>query len=346
MPLIVHCPNGCVIRVPLARAGTIVRCSECKSVMQLRPLSPEEASSGRTIEVHALLATASQHGSEDSAAHDSASPELTDATAAMAEEGLISPAHGMHAPSNLHRDFALESEPAAAANPSEEAESNRMESVELPVPQPAKLRFARGRRRRNRMRPAAIRKGPFLDVAEIERAMTRPSDAGEFDGLQLDETYEDRSDDDCRFLSQFYAASIGFMGMVLILPALLAWSGWTVLPVEPTGSRWIFIMIFLGALHIVYGIFLFQIPERAALWSVSLFLLFVACVHGVFTAGTWLDKGNGRVSHFLQLPPTETPMVTLWCFLNLIFSAILCYLCGRLAIRWRNKLLRTAAQSK
>ena len=172
--------------------------------------------------------------------------------------------------------------------------------------------------------------------------MAQPSKAADFDGIQLDDIgFEDRSDEDLRILSQFYAACIGFMGLVLIFPSLLAWSGWSVLPVEPLGSRWIFIMIFLGALHIVYAIFLFQIQERAALWAVSFFLLFVACLHGVFTAGTWLDQGYGPVSRFFQLPPTETAAVTLWCFLHLCFSALLSYLCGRHALRWKRKLQRS-----
>jgi hypothetical protein len=170
----------------------------------------------------------------------------------------------------------------------------------------------------------------------IDLGLATAGEAAEFEGIRLDEDrFDDRSDDEFRFLSQFFAACIAVMGLVLIIPSSLAWNGWGGLPVEPLGSRWIFIMIFLGALHIMYSIYLFQLLDRSALWSVSIFLLAVACIHGVFTAGTWLDAGIGPVSRFLQLPPTETAAVTLWCFLHLCFSVLLSYLCGRQALRWK-----------
>ncbi len=348
MPLIVHCPNGCVIRVPLARAGTIVRCSECKSVIQLRRLSPSESSGGQTIEVRASLAQihtlgSGVHAEPLPATHDELLPA---AFLDRGDELLIHPPAKV-APSNLHRELASETESTGSQNGGKTTGPNRENEFELPVPRPARLRFTRGRRPRDRSRHSNRPITPAADVAEIDLGLNRPSDATDFDSIQVDEDgFEDRSDSDYQFLSHFYAACIGVMGLVLISLSTLAWSGWSVLPVQPLGSRWIFIMIFLGGLHLVYSIFLFQIPERAALWSVSIFLLMVGCIHGVFTAGTWLDKGSGPVSRFLQLPPTETAAVTLWCFLHLCFSVIFSYLCGRLAQRWKLKLQRRLVQSQ
>jgi len=55
MPLRVHCPNGCLIRMPSNRAGRIVRCPECKSSIQLSLASESEIKSGKPIPIEATL---------------------------------------------------------------------------------------------------------------------------------------------------------------------------------------------------------------------------------------------------------------------------------------------------
>ena len=343
MPLIVHCPNGCVIRVPLARAGMIVRCSQCKSAIQLRPLTPMESAGGQAIEVRASLANIISSEVESVPApqvqaFDAMAPKsAVDREQERRAENL--PTKG--ASSSVHRDLESEMDSLQAQHAEKTADASQFDQFELPVPQPSRLRFARNKRMPIRSRRSSHPATQPVDAADIDLGLSRPNQAADFESIQIDEDdFEDRSEDECRFLSQFYAACIGVMGMVLIVPSLLAWGGWSALPVEPLGSRWIFIMIFLGALHIVYAVFLFQIQDRSALWPVSIFLLLVGCIHGIFTAGTWLDQGNGPVSRFLQLPPTETAAVTLWCFLHLCFSVLLSYLCGRHALRWKLRLQR------
>lgn len=334
MPLIVRCPNGCIIRVPRARAGTMIRCTECKSVIQLRRLTPVEATGDQTIEIQGSPVEVHPVPVEDPAWASAAgqlgprSPTGAEANTGNSVE-VPSQTDDATLPSASHSDRAIE----------DIAGQGELDPFEISVPQPARLRFARTHRKRE----PALRtdQRPKGDKSEGEFDVgAPPSDTPlEFEGIQIDdEGVAIRFDYEFRFLSQFFAMCIGVMGLVLIVPSLLAWSGWAVLPVEPLGSRWIFIMIFLGALHIVYAIFLFQVQDRSALWSVSLFLLLVGCVHGVFTAGTWLDGGSGPVSRFLQLPPSETAAVTLWCFLHLCFSALLSYLCGRQALRWYQRV--------
>jgi hypothetical protein len=340
MPLIVHCPSGCIIRIPRARAGTIVRCTECKSLLQLRSLTPSEWSSSTPIELNASLAN-------------------RDATGHLVLPDPVAPIHSPIATiPTPHRvaEPANEDPRAAAAGaispPTSAGDVDRsdspIDSFELPVPQPPRLRFGRTQRKRGRSRTKRSATAGSAG-AGMEFGLQSTGEETEFEGIRLDEdVFEGRSEDEFRFLSQFFAACIGVMGLVLIVPSSLAWNGWAALPVEPLGSRWIFIMIFLGALHIVYAVFLFQVLDRSALWSVSIFLLAVGCTHGIFTAGTWLDAGVGPVSRFLQLPPTDTAAVTLWCFLHLCFSVLLSYLCGSQALRWkqshqRNHALNAAA---
>ena len=55
MPLRVHCPNGCLIRLPAHRAGSSTRCGQCKAIIALPTISETELLSGKPIPVHARL---------------------------------------------------------------------------------------------------------------------------------------------------------------------------------------------------------------------------------------------------------------------------------------------------
>lgn len=339
MPLLVHCPTGCVIRVPRARAGTMVRCTECKTIIQLRVLTSAEIAATGDVEIRATLASVlSSERSETPVANRGIS-------SSPAGSSTPPPVPTVHEAHQRMRQLPVEipdptsESPRAGTDAQHELEPDKHEPIELPILRPARLRFNRAERQRTRW-GKGTRSAKVATAARRRGLADEGEDGDGVDAIQIDEDVSGfRSDDELRFLTQFYAACIGFMGLVLIVPSFLAWGGWAALPVEPMGSRWIFIMIYLGALHLMYAVFLFQVPDRSALWAISLFLLVVGCVHGVFTAGTWLDAGSGPVSRFLQLPASETAAVTLWCFLHLCFSALLCYLCGRQALKWKQSLL-------
>ena len=54
MPILVRCPKGCKVRAPESKAGKIVRCPKCKSLIQLAPLS-EVQIANKEVEVSASL---------------------------------------------------------------------------------------------------------------------------------------------------------------------------------------------------------------------------------------------------------------------------------------------------
>ncbi len=320
MPLIVHCPTGCVLRVPMARAGSIVRCSECKSVIQLRSLTVGESSQNQPVELFATLVAAS---------HGDSNATLVDSPPQSLREDRSETFSG--AQTIVDRAMDPQSDPS------------KLDQFELPVPQPARLRFGSRKRKRKGTAHASRKSAQTIVGGEIDLGLEKHSASPDLSGIDLLEPTDiEPSDEEFRLMSQFFAFCLAILGGVLVVPSLLAWNGWTAVPVEPLGSRWVPIMIFLGALHFVYAIFLFQVQDRAALWSVAIFMLVVGCIHGVFTAGTWLDAGVGPVSRFLQLPYGEASTLTLWCFLHLCFAILLCYLCGRQALLWKMSQLRLA----
>lgn len=60
MPLIVNCPNGCQIRIPINRSGRVVRCPKCKSAIRIPSFEKAFADLGQVVEVAAKLATKKQ----------------------------------------------------------------------------------------------------------------------------------------------------------------------------------------------------------------------------------------------------------------------------------------------
>lgn len=60
MPLIVNCPNGCQIRIPINRSGRVVRCPKCKSAIRIPSFEKAFSDLGQVIEVAAKLATKKQ----------------------------------------------------------------------------------------------------------------------------------------------------------------------------------------------------------------------------------------------------------------------------------------------
>ncbi len=56
MPLLVHCPHGCQIRVPVSRAGRVVRCPECKTAIRIAQLDVSALTGKELIPCTAKLA--------------------------------------------------------------------------------------------------------------------------------------------------------------------------------------------------------------------------------------------------------------------------------------------------
>jgi hypothetical protein len=125
------------------------------------------------------------------------------------------------------------------------------------------------------------------------------------------------------------------LGLAMIVPAVMTWTEALSSEEMAPLSRWQTILLFLGGLHVAYAVYLSQLFDLAALWSVAIFLLATACIQAVMAMGIWLDGGSGPISRWLQIPVELSSSATLWSFLYLCFAAILCSLCGYQAYQWQ-----------
>jgi len=136
-------------------------------------------------------------------------------------------------------------------------------------------------------------------------------------------------------------ASIFLLALLNIAPVLVAIPSSApdpsiVLPARHTLENWGVIGIALASLHVAYCVYLLQLPARASLSVVSLFLLLVASAYALLMAVRLFGTENHQLVQWLALDHHRftAGQQALWCFLLVLLSGLVSYLTGRAATRW------------
>ena len=212
----------------------------------------------------------------------------------------------------------------------------RRDSDTLPVPAPMRMLVNDGKppERLDRLDLDIEVHRPHQEDA-VEFDIDKPEPVFEFVEIKIDDEPIYVTESDNPLMARFFAICVAMLGLAMIVPAALtsaqSFAGSEMTPM----SRWQIVSLFLGGLHLAYAVYLFQIPDLAALWSVAVFLLAAACVQAVIAMGLWLDSGSGPIRRWLQIPNALASSSTLWSFLYLCFAAILCSMCGYHAYQWQ-----------
>ena len=154
--------------------------------------------------------------------------------------------------------------------------------------------------------------------------------------IELDKSDRTQRDDD-RFLIRFYAICVLMIGLVTIVPALYQWiqisqaDGLGVVP------RWAYLLGFVGGLHLLYAILLFQVDDYSAIQSLAVFLLVVTCMYGFLAVTLTLGGAAGSMARLLEVPSVLRPRASIWCGLMFGISALSCFLLGREAVILRRR---------
>ena len=99
---------------------------------------------------------------------------------------------------------------------------------------------------------------------------------------------------------------------------------------------------FLAALHLIYAIFLVQIKDWSALFTVAIAMLAVAVVFAAVSAGLLTGGGQGVIAQFLEIPHVLISQASIWCVAMLCLATMMCYIGGKVAVNWKRteQLLR------
>ncbi len=351
MPLRVHCPNGCLTRMPSSRAGKIVRCPECKSTIELNPVSESEQKSGKPIPIHARLVDMQANVVESVADPVDADPDevsasidagletdsrvLEKATEQVADSAKIPevPSSAVKKPSHESAkprlNVPMELSPVAIKKTKDQHKAKLKQILQEPDPIVEFHHLDTARRRKNQI---ANRK-PVPPPVGSELA--EPGVSALFDQKASWEDRVRKSNSDRVVLARFFAVSLCVVAVVNMFPALYFGYDWYQSLENSTLPRWIYLQIFLAAIHVLYAIFLFQIPDWSSLRAVSVALLVIAFLFGLTSTSLLVGGGAGELAAFLGLTFTMIQRATIWCVAMLCLSTLMSYLGGREAANWQ-----------
>lgn len=136
------------------------------------------------------------------------------------------------------------------------------------------------------------------------------------------------------------AAGIALLALLNILPMVVALHA----PVSDRPANllggalletWALGIVLIAVLHLVYLLYVLQLPDYSCVRVVSLFLLAVSTLYAVVLALRLLaSEGNGLMRWLgLDSNVFSSSQEALWCFLMVLISGSLSYLAGRAASR-------------
>ena len=359
MPLRVHCPNRCLVRMPINRAGRVVRCPKCKSPIKIPEIPESALASGKPIPCHARIVRLRESEQVESANEivaDQSSDELDNIGPAAFSQTLVeSNTEERIQPSRLPVPEVLKPLAKSGAVAAEEALSSTADlqknQPNLPKPQIKPQAKYRAIDRVELPKP-----GTRTPVLESRGGVPSPDPmpdrspsatpllidlgigAGELSGRRSEKDWKDRlekANADRNVLARFFALCLCIVSIVNMVPAFYHWYQWTQLVETMALPRWIYILIFVGAIHFVYAIFLAQISDWSALRAVSVAMLAIAFVFGFVSTGLLVGGGQGNLSSFLGISFTMNRQACIWCVAMLCLATLMSYWAGRESSNWQ-----------
>ncbi|MDG2013471.1 MAG: hypothetical protein P8J33_08200 [Pirellulaceae bacterium] len=138
-------------------------------------------------------------------------------------------------------------------------------------------------------------------------------------------------------LPKFFGASAIALGFLTIFPVVYFQVG-----LEGAGDgesipRWLYLLGFLGSLHVLYGLYVTQWVDFSSLQVLSLFMLTVTCLYGFIAIALLLEESHGVVSGGLQVSSALHQKAIVWCGIMFGITALACYGFGREAMSWQQR---------
>jgi hypothetical protein len=106
----------------------------------------------------------------------------------------------------------------------------------------------------------------------------------------------------------------------------------------PFVARWALVLFFLGIVQLAYAVYLFQLPDWATVWVVTVLLLLMAAGYAAVLGMVLISDGDGLLvgPHGLQLADKLAGgQAALWCLCMVCVATILAFFAGRMSVRWR-----------
>lgn len=170
---------------------------------------------------------------------------------------------------------------------------------------------------------------PEIKLVNPKEVVTEKEEAIDWEE-RLENANQDR-----RMLARFFAGCLCVVAIVNMTPALYHWYHWAQMTESMELPRWIYIQVFVGAIHLVYAVFLFQVSDWSAMRAVSVAMLLVAFVFGSVSTGLLVSGGQGDLSGFLGIPFSLSKQAAIWCVAMLCLATLMSYWGGKESLNWQ-----------
>lgn len=360
MPLRIKCPTGHTLIVPDDRAGRTLTCPRCdQPVVVPEPESDVAGTALLGVLAEGSVATAvirttigSSNSGNDSRAVGSALrsvPTPTERHIAPPPKPLVKPK------SRVLPVVPPAVEPAPPVEPKVEVPAElppaELPPTELTVPEPPPLEP-----------PSAPAIGP--EVASVAASPAVEPDHYEPAAPPLADLLAPPPifvpqikpqvpaalhDDAARTLAAYWlSAALAAAALFSVAPAV--WDVVEFLQIAESQfvARWALVLFFLGVVQLAYAVYLFQLPDWATVWVVTLFSLATAAIYAGVLGLVLLSRADGFLvgPQGLQLADKLAGgKAALWCVCMVSVSTILAFFAGKLSTRWRQAELMLRAIS-
>ncbi|MFW6172031.1 MAG: hypothetical protein ACODAD_16205 [Planctomycetota bacterium] len=142
------------------------------------------------------------------------------------------------------------------------------------------------------------------------------------------------------------AVGIAVLALLDVFPVVVAArQGWGEPPTQWIDAHmlepWAMAVILVAILHLVYMVYLLQLPDYSCVRVVSCFLLVISTAYAIVLGVRLLAPSSNRIMTSLALErnPFSSQQESLWCFLMMTLTGVLSYLAGRAASQWRARLM-------
>lgn len=356
MPLRIKCPTGHTLIVPDDRAGRTLTCPRCdQPVVVPEPEADVAGTALLGVLAEAAVATAAMRTAAATGAPSAVGtalrgvPEHAERCTPPTPKPLVKPK------SRVLPVVPPAVEPAPPVEPKVEVPAElppaELPPAELTVPEPPPLEP-----------PSAPAIGP--EVASVAASPAVEPDHYEPAAPPLADLLAPPPifvpqikpqvpaalhDDAARTLAAYWlSAALAAAALFSVAPAV--WDVVEFLQIAESQfvARWALVLFFLGVVQLAYAVYLFQLPDWATVWVVTLFSLATAAIYAGVLGLVLLSRADGFLvgPQGLQLADKLAGgKAALWCVCMVSVSTILAFFAGKLSTRWRQAELMLRAIS-
>ncbi len=139
------------------------------------------------------------------------------------------------------------------------------------------------------------------------------------------------------------AAAMAALALLSVVPIIVAQQQNLPQQTSPVLERWAVAILLLAILHLVYMLYLIQLPDWSCVWVVSLFLLLVTTLYATLLGIRLLAPTGNQIMQSLELDGNlfSTSQEAGWCFLMVVTTGVTSYWAGRLGTRWYRRSRQT-----